>query len=178
VTLIKHTLWLISCGVLLCAPGHSYADNKLEYKLKAAYLINLGEFIVWQDPNKETQDSFSICVHPTDPVNAYLQGISQHLVKGKTLKIVNGLAIEQLQQCHIVYLNSIQFLKTPQLLQQLSEHSVLTISSASGFVKQGGGIEFFIKKNKVRMRINLGTIKQSGLAVSSKLLRLMEVLNP
>ena len=64
------------------------------------------------------------------------------------------------------------------LPQRLVDSSVLTVSSVSGFVGQGGNVEFYIKNNKLRMRIDLGSSRNSGLVISSKLLRLMEVVNP
>ena len=176
--LILRKLCFVFLGVLLVTSPDSYADNNFEYKLKAAYLINLGDFIVWQGANKNAQGSFSICIATDDPVNAYLQQTAQHLVKGKSLKIVNTLTLEQLKQCHIVYAESEKFLQILKVSPDLIDESVLTVSSEPGFVGRGGNIEFFIRDNKVRMRIDLNVSRKSRLTVSSKLLRLMEVINP
>ncbi len=172
-------LVLVFVGLWVCMPQYSYADNSenLEAKLKAVYLIHLGEFIEWPNTHK-MQDSFSICIDPGEPINSYLQEVSQHLVQGKPLKIINTLDIEQFKTCHIVYIGSAQLLKNPMLPQFLVNNSVLTVSSVSGLIEQGGSIEFYIKNNKVRMRINLAASKKSGLVISSKLLRLMEIVNP
>ena len=176
--LTRRKLWLVFFWVLLAISLGSYADNNFEYKLKAAYLINLGDFIVWQDANKNAQGSFSICISTDDPVNAYLQQTAQHLVKGKPLKIVNTLTLEQLKRCHIVYAESEKMLQILKVSPGLTDESVLTVSSEPGFVGRGGNIEFFIRDNKVRMRIDLNVSRKSSLTVSSKLLRLMEVINP
>ena len=49
---------------------------------------------------------------------------------------------------------------------------VLTISEVNGFIEQGGIINFIIVNDKIRFEINERVAKESGLKISSKLLRL------
>jgi hypothetical protein len=48
------------------------------------------------------------------------------------------------------------------------------VSDASGFIQDGGMIQFLTKSNKIRLLINSEMAKASGLTISSKLLRLSE----
>ena len=169
-------LLIIFLSLFISVQQDSYAKDT-ESKLKAAYLASLGEFITWSTSNTP-QDLFSICISSNDPINRYLQEIFQYSVQNKPLKIINPLTTEQFTQCQIVYIGSTQLSETPLLLKSLANKSILTVSSLAEFAKRGGNIEFYIKNNKVRMRINLNSSKKAGLMVSSKLLRLMEIIEP
>jgi hypothetical protein len=64
-------------------------------------------------------------------------------------------------------------------LRQLAESNprgVLTVSDLPNFARAGGNIGFFFADNQLRFQINLDTARRSGIAFSSKLLRLAEVI--
>ena len=50
------------------------------------------------------------------------------------------------------------------------------MSDVSGFADSGGTLEFFIEDNKLNFEINMETVKQTRLQVSSKLLRLARIV--
>ncbi len=66
----------------------------------------------------------------------------------------------------------------PAILTELKGQSILTVSDAAGFCKDGGIVRFVMEQNKIHFRINPDTAKASHLTVSSKLLRLAEIVQP
>jgi hypothetical protein len=58
----------------------------------------------------------------------------------------------------------------------LSNRSILTVSDADEFARSGGMIRFRLENNKIRLQINLRAAKAANLAISSKLLRVAEVI--
>jgi len=164
-----HGLLSTLLGILLVMPVSSYAqeNNALESKLKAVYLVRLGEFIIWPEA-LATQDTFNLCISENEPIYAYLAEISQYKVKGKPLHIINTDTLKQPQLCHIIYSD------TPSKADIHS--SSLIVGSQEQLLQQGGVIRFYIKDNKIRMQTHLKAAKKKGLTISSQLLRLMEII--
>jgi hypothetical protein len=50
------------------------------------------------------------------------------------------------------------------------------VGESEQFIEQGGMIGFVNKQGKIKLQINLKTIKQSGLKVSAKLLEVAELV--
>jgi len=152
-------------------PSISYAEENqtLEDKLKAVYLVRLGEFIQWPK-SLETQEKFTICIAFDAPIYPYLEEIAQHeyKIKGKTLQLINTHQQNTSHNCYILYTN------TPTAADIHS--SALIVGHHESLIQQGGIIRFYIKNNKIRMKINLKAAKRKGLILSSQLLALMEII--
>ena len=61
-------------------------------------------------------------------------------------------------------------------MEQGRRAAILTVSDGDGFASQGGIIQFFTDKNRIRIRINLDAAEAANLTISSKLLRVAEVV--
>ncbi len=66
--------------------------------------------------------------------------------------------------------------RVPDILSVFKNRPVLTVSDADDFASQGGIIEFFTDKSRIRLRINLDAADAAKLTISSKLLRVAEVV--
>jgi hypothetical protein len=157
------------------SPDNADLEPVSENQLKAVYLIHLSDFTTW--PAERTNpEAFTICVSSESHLVESLQEVksSERLVKNKPLKIQHNLDSQSLKYCHIFYVEKKDLALFILEKQQLITNSVLTVSSESGFAEQGGGIEYYLENNKVRLKANLETIKQSRLFVSSKILRFIK----
>jgi hypothetical protein len=67
-------------------------------------------------------------------------------------------------------------LLTKALLQQAKTQHILLVSDAENFAAQGGMIQFSLRDNKLKLVVNLNSVKQANLKLSSKLLRMAEIL--
>jgi len=56
--------------------------------------------------------------------------------------------------------------------------TILTVGENDGFAKRSGMIRFVVRDNKVRLRINVDAARAAKLTISSKLLRVAEIVNP
>ncbi len=152
-----------------CSVGIA-ADTDFEYKLKALYLTRLADFISW--PDGKIKDHFIICIDSDDKVAIQLQNITVGKILKKPVKIITLPAVPAIKQCDLLYLSS------GTVDPFLAEQAVLTVSSQTGFAKQGGMIEFYIAENKVRMKANLSAVNKAGIKISSKLIRLLKIIVP
>jgi hypothetical protein len=61
------------------------------------------------------------------------------------------------------------------IVNTLKGKSILTIGDQPWFLEQDGMIRFVNSDNKIRFQINVDAVKEAGLEVSSKLLRLADI---
>ncbi len=146
------------------------ADIELEYKIKALYITRLAEFIDWPESNQ--QKTFTICIDSDDKIYQHLIQLHVEEVLSKPLKIIKTSPETLINDCHFLYQSD------GAIKQALKELPVFTLSSQDDFAKHGGMIEFCLEKNKVKMKANLTAVKQAGLKISSKLYKLIQIVQP
>lgn len=146
------------------------ADADFEYKLKALYITRLADFIIW--PETANKNTFIICIDSTDKVTIQLKKIGFDKILSLPVEILDIPADSSITQCNFLYISQ------GKVEPALANTPVFTLSSQADFSAQGGMIEFYVEQSKVKMRANLSAINQAGLTVSSKLLRLLKIVEP
>lgn len=84
-------------------------------------------------------------------------------------------SIEEMNSCHIVFINLPNPDKMKQALSILKSKGVLTVSDHKGFLQAGGMVCFLNKENKIQFQINPELAKSEKITISSKLLRLAKM---
>lgn len=163
-------LWILGCllfSQLLCAD-----DSSVEYKIKAGYLYNFTKFITWPVDNAET---FNLCILGDDPFGELIDPIEQRSAFGRPIKLfrIDSLrGMDQEPHCHILFVSS----SIKDTLAVRDFDNTLVVGEGGEFIAQGGMIGFVNKQGKIKLQINLKTIKQSGLKISAKLLEVADVV--
>jgi len=62
------------------------------------------------------------------------------------------------------------------ILAGLNQRPILTVSDADGFAQRGGMIRFVTDRNRIRLQLNLAATEAAHLTISSKLLRVAEIV--
>jgi hypothetical protein len=157
-------LGLISQSLANDAPGLNR-----EYQLKTAYLFHFAELADWPTATKVT-----ICLQGNSPLRRFLPVLNGQQINGQavTVKLDTPFAIEE---CQILFFSDLHALSKPVLEQAIKYH-VLLVSDSDGFAHQGGMIQFTLRDNRLKLIVNLNSVKQAGLKLSSKLLRMAEIL--
>jgi hypothetical protein len=143
-----------------------------QYQIKAAYLLNFLEFVVWpDDAYADPQGTWVIGIVGDTPFGDDLG----RMTIGKTVqgrKLVNRrfLPGSDYCACHILFISSSEKKHLQTILENLRGTSVLTVSDMDGFLESGGMIQFMAEDNRVLLAINVGATSRAGLKVSSKLL--------
>ena len=166
---------LTFCFTLLTAQKQITRENQI----KAVFLFNFAQFVEWPRESFKETNTFVIGVLGNDPFGNYLdETIRGEEVNGHPLVVQRFRQIEDVKTCHILFINMPDVHQLKQAVASLKSRSILTVSDAAGFTQQGGMIRFFTEDRKTRIRINLNAAKDADLAISSKLLRLAEIVNP
>lgn len=168
-------LWIFfSC---CSAPLDSYAQPR-EYDLKAVLLFNLAQFTEWpENVFAGTNAPLVIGIFGTDPFGKVLDEVVQgESVKGHAIQLARVRSMEQASQCHILFISRSAEDSLSSILHEMEGRPVLTVSDIEGFATRGGMIRFETIGNRIKLKVNVETMQAAKLELSSKVLRLAEVV--
>jgi hypothetical protein len=158
------------CTLLGAAPllPDQSASERLEYSVKAAFLLNFTKFVDWpQTAFVDGEAPFHICIYGPDPFGRVLHDV----VRGETA-MGRRLVIRHISQpasprtCQIVFIAG----ASRERIAEVAGPGVLTVGEGDRFVRDGGAIAFIVDKHRVRFDISQSAAETAGLKLSSKLL--------
>ncbi len=156
--------------------GRAQDAESIEYKIKAAYLYNFTKFISWPPKDGAT---FNICIIGADPFGRLLDSLESKTAQDKPIRVYRYDNLKQIKDCQIAYFDKTEPRADPSwsgVLLVGSLEKTLTVGSQAFFAEQGGMIGFVLEDEKVKLHINLKTMKQSGLVISAKLIEVATVI--
>jgi hypothetical protein len=165
-------------AILLHLSTSPAQDAAVEYQVKAAFLFNFAKFVEW--PTRvfpATNSAFTICL-AGDP----FQGAVEKTVRGERW---NGrpLAVKRIESgdevtgCQLVYVSR-SMAKGMDILTAATNAPVLTVGETENFISAGGIIRFTAAGRRIRFEINPDAAERASLRVSSRLLRLADIVRP
>jgi hypothetical protein len=171
--LFLYTIFFVSISTL--SAQHSALP---EYQIKAVFLYNFAQFVEWPSEAYENARSpFIIGVLGDDPFGSYLdETVSGEKVNNHPMMVKRFKNIEDVKDCHILFISYPNKENFKEIFPALKNKNVLTVSDSHGFIKEGGMIKFLNENSKIKIGINLEAAKAANLVISSKLLRLAEIV--
>jgi hypothetical protein len=171
-------IFLVFLLSLAWTGGRSQAPS-LEYQIKAVFLFNFTQFVQWPVSAFPENDSpFVIGILGEDPFKDYLdKTIQGEKIDGHPLVVERFEKVEAIKTCHILFINVTDRKQLKYIFEKLRGMNILTVGDTSDFSKESGMIRFFTENNKTRIRVNLEMVKKADLTISSKLLRLADVVS-
>jgi hypothetical protein len=145
-----------------------------EYVLKATYLYNFGRFAQWPADSVSAQQggSFVICVIGQDPFGTRLDTtLSGESIDGRAVAVKRISRDQDAFGCRILYISMSEDGRLKEIFTALQKSGVLTVSDIPEFTKRGGMIQFVTIGNKIRFEVNLTSVENAGLSLSSDLLK-------
>lgn len=172
---------LLLIGLFFCGlnSGSLKAQTPGEEQVKAAFLFNFTQFIKWPDRKFSSPEApLVICIYGDNPFDTFLDELVQgEKAAGRPIVVKYLQTIEELDYCHILYIEANNRSEVRGLLEQARDKSVLTVGDSQNFIRNGGIIRFMTVNNKLRFQINAETAKSASIDISSKVLRLAEITN-
>jgi len=146
---------------------------QLENKLKVLIIGKVAKYISWQESDK---DMFIITVLRDNDENLFDDIYQDKKIKHKPVSIRYIDDIKQLQKTDILYLSPSNSKNLPQILEQLKNKNIFTISDIRGFAEKGGMMQIYFASQRVKLKINLENTQQENFKIKSSLLRISDVL--
>ena len=133
-------LLLFSCLTSVSAVEAAGPPVAPEYQVKAAFLFQFSRFVQWPPDSFSSADArLVICVLGVNPFGSALQEIAAgEAVQTHPLSVERRDRVEDLTDCHIVFVSGRDEDVTRQALGYLSGRRVLTVSDSDDFARRGG----------------------------------------
>ncbi len=155
------------------SPPDIRADQAgVEYKVKAAFLLNFARFVTWPAAT-QTSGPFSLCIVGNDPFGDALTGIEAKKVGEQNVQLRFPAAdSKELGQCRMLFVSKSEAKNIAKIFKMVDGKPVVTVSDVPGFSDAGGIFEFKDLRGRLSFIINNSQAKSGGLNISSSLLNL------
>jgi hypothetical protein len=166
-------LLLIAMGSVVCHAQSATAD---EAQIRAAMLFNLTKFVEWPaEKMGGPQAPFIVGYVGDEAVGNELNNLMRgKQVQGKPILVQSISNAAQSAQCHILFVASSGRKQYRLMAPELSKEAVLVVSERqlgdSGIV-----IGLPLVDNTIQIQVDLKVARNTGLTISSKLLRIADV---
>jgi len=162
-------------GLLLAAilaPLPAAVPTASESDLKAAMIFNFTKFMEWSGARGDSKVPVTVGVAGDDAVWESLEELVRDRPAGGRAVVVKRVAAPaEAEACHVVFLGRGLKKRQPDFLA-LAKRGVVTVGDGDAFAAAGGVIGFLVDDNKLRFEVNLAPVSQTGVTISSRLLRL------
>jgi hypothetical protein len=168
------SMWLTAS---FAAGAAMEAGLPTEYQLKAVFLFNFAQFVEWPAAAFAGDDApLAICVLGQDPFGSDLdEAVRGESAMGRPLVVRRYAEAGEpgVGGCHILFVAPAHTGQLDAVLAHVKGHSTLVVSDTP---QRGAVIGFVKERNRVRLRIDLAAANEAKLTISSKLLRLADVV--
>ena len=160
------------------SPPPTGATASREYLLKAAFLYNFANFTTWPtEALSGPQKPLHLCILGEDPFGAAMESIEGKSIKQQPLAVIRIAQVSDAEQCHILFISTSEEERLRAILDDLHERPILTISDMPNFARAGGTINLKTVEDQIRFDINVDVANAADLRLSSKLLRLGNIVS-
>jgi len=151
-----------------------------EYQVKAVFLFNFAQFVDWpSDAFPDSATPLVIGVLGLDPFGGALdQTVRDERLGGRRFEVRRYQNVDEIKTCHILFISRSDGDRPEAILAGLKHRPILTVSDADRFAARGGMIRFVSDRNRIRLQLNLAAAEAAHLTISSKLLRVAEIVTP
>jgi len=154
-------------------------DRPVEYQVKAAFLYNFAKFIEWPNQAFPARDSaFTICLADDSFHTAVEKAVQGEVWNGRPLSVKQIDSGGDVRGCQVVYISRSAAQKSMEILMAAANAPVLTVGETADFIAAGGIIRFTESGHRIRFEINPDAADRASLRVSSRLLRLADIVRP
>ncbi len=151
-----------------------------EYRIKAAYLYQLGRYVEWPSGSFSGPKSpFVIGVMEDDPIVVYLEKIARiKKIQERPIRVRQFSSPAEVRACHILYFSSmLEEDAQTEILKRIDRRGVLAVGESDGFLDWGGAIRLVRVGNNIRVSIARKAARREGLNISAKLLQVASVVD-
>lgn len=169
--------WLAT-GTVAEARAQSLSPKEYENQVKATFIYNFSRFIEWPAGTfTRGRSSLTVCVLGINPFGGALDSIKGKDVQGRKIEIEHLANSSKLGACQILFISSSEREHLKEILESAKHSRVLTIGEMSQFAQDGGIVALAMRKDRIHFSVNLDAANETGVKISSSVLRLATIVN-
>ena len=153
------------------------AQSLEEQTVLTALTLNIIRLTKWPEKKGEGNDELNLCVVGDNVVLQSFFSVDGTTLNNKPLRIINLSRLLNMERCQVLYVSDLKQNLLQQVFLQLENKPILTIGDRHKFAESGGMVGLENVQGKISLLINLVAVQQSGLNISSRLLKLARIIN-
>jgi len=167
-------LYRLACAALLpslltAAPAQAVERADLE----AAIVYNILLFVEWPPEVAPAPGGVLVlCVNPASPLSGPLKSLAGRRVRSYRLELRELRAQDSARACHAVFVDAASRTPPPAQRRELRGLPVLVIGDEPPASDDAVAVRLAEADGRIAFDVDLATARQSGLQISSRLLRL------
>jgi YfiR/HmsC-like len=149
-----------------------------EQELKAAALNQVVHFARWPaDVFPDASSPLVIGIYGEDPFGSLMDDLVQgETASGHPIKIVRCFTLDAASACHVVFVRSNDKRMADRVIRLLGTRSILTVCDDESVTEGGAIVGLTVRNNRIHLLVNLEAARRAKVTLSSKLLRLAEIV--
>ena len=170
-------VWATMTAVFAVTTTARGDEPSREYQLKAAFIYNFAQFVIWPDGAMPSSDSpFVVGVVGQDPFSHALEDtMDGKTIAGHPISVKHLDSADQVSGCQLVFVPATEDDRLDDIFKAVADRPILTVGESNKFPDSGGTIRFFIEDSRIRFEINLDSAARGGIRISSKLCSLARI---
>lgn len=144
-----------------------------EDAIKSGFIYNFARYSQGEWFDESTKKNYYICSFNAQFITNATQTLKDRLIKNLPVSMsFLSSQFDNIAHCNTLFITKDDVDKWLYLVEQVPMTSIMLVGEFDDFIITGGHINFFIAGGKVRFEVNPDKLKQSGILMSSKVLRL------
>lgn len=170
---------LVACALLVLGPSASAQGTQAELnQIKAAFVVNIARFVKWPDDSVNAESgTIALCIYRDDNLARSARSFNGQVVDGRQLTVQKVSTVDSARSCGVLLVPSSHldgYIADMQSAQPLTALTVVDQTDVEGPLIKADGTMVTLVRNKAKIgfEVNLAAVDDSGLKISSQLLRL------
>lgn len=164
----------LAVSLACCASWVSMAARAAdEAEVKAAIVYNILLFVDWPTESAPAAGGvLQLCVGPASAMVSALKALHRRPIKGMVLEVRDLPVPSEPQACHAVFIDAADRQRMAASIKAQRAGGALMLSDDADAPVDATAIVLQRVGNKIAFEVNMPAVRQSGVHLSSKLLRL------
>ncbi|MEW6184593.1 MAG: YfiR family protein [Thermodesulfobacteriota bacterium] len=157
-------------------PVSAQETKPTQYQVKAAFIYNFLQFI--DLPLRPNQGmNLTLFILGEDPFGNAFDPFQGEKILGRKWNIRPIRYGQDFKDGHILFIAASEKGRINQIVKQAHTQGLVTIGDTDGFGQQGVMINLFLERNRVRFEINMDSVRNNRILISSHLLKLARIIS-
>lgn len=171
---MRRGLTPLLCGLTACLaqPVAAQSPSPTVDRIKTAYVYNFAKFVEFSADEKNIR----MCVPGRDDLGGTMLSLNRRMAQGREILVRKEVPLEQLKDCHMVFVSETEARMLPSVVRQLGNAQVLLVSDGRQAVEQGAHLALIYNDDRVEFDVNLLSLQKSNIKASSQMLKLARLV--
>ncbi len=173
---LRARAYMLFAFVLLLLAYNAHAGSPAKsFRIKAGFLLQFTSYVEWPSSKPET---ITLCILGEDPFGNYIDQMLEARPtnrSGKLVEVHRPTDIDGVAGCEIVFSSDEAGISQADWRMLRNKGEYLLVSDSPVLFSQGGGIRLYSDQNRIRLEVDLSSIQNDKVAISSELLRIAKV---